>query len=118
MAKDPKYRVVCVGNSSSGIKETPAFGCSAVNIGSRQLGRLRSNNVIDTNYDKDAIYNAIKKCLFDDKFRNQSRTSINPYGTGNTAKKMIDVIKNLQINDKLRTKKMTIKGIRKNGWYK
>jgi len=118
LAKDPKYRVVCVGNSSSGIKETPVFGCPVVNIGSRQLGRLRSSNVIDTDYDKDAIYNAIKKCLFDDKFRNQSRISINPYGTGNAAKKMIEVIKNLQINDKLRTKKMTIKGIRKDGWYK
>ena len=33
-------RGVCVGNSSSEIKETPAFGCPTVNIGSRQKSRL------------------------------------------------------------------------------
>ena len=118
LAKDPKYRVVCVGNSSSGIKETPAFGCSVVNIGSRQLGRLRGANVIDSDYDKGSIYNAIKKCLFDNKFRKQSRACFNPYGIGNTDKKMVEVLKTVKINDKLRTKKMTTKGIRKDGWYK
>jgi len=113
LAKNPKYRVVCVGNSSSGIKETPAFGCSVVNIGTRQLGRLRANNVIDADYDKNTIYNAIKKCLFDDKFRDKCRKCDNPYGIGNTGYKMVDVLKNININDKLLTKKMTIKGIKK-----
>jgi len=117
LAKDPKYRVACVGNSSSGIKESPAFGCSAVNIGSRQLGRLRASNVIDADYDKNVIYNAIKKCLFDDEFRNKSRMCDNPYGIGNTGNKIVDVIKNININEKLLTKKMTNKGIKKNGWY-
>ena len=117
LAKDPKYRVACVGNSSSGIKESPAFGCAAVNIGSRQLGRLRANNVIDTDYDKNTIYTAVKKCLFNDEFRNICRTCNNPYGIGDTGKKIVDVIKSININDKLLTKKMTNKGIKKNGWY-
>ena len=47
LARDPANRVACVGNSSSGIKETPAFGCPTVNIGSRQEGRLRGDNVLD-----------------------------------------------------------------------
>ena len=51
LARDPAARVACVGNSSSGIKETPAFGCPTVNIGSRQDGRLRGENVIDVGYD-------------------------------------------------------------------
>ena len=41
LARNPDIRVTCLGNSSSGLKETPAFGCTTVNIGSRQEGRLR-----------------------------------------------------------------------------
>lgn len=48
-------RGVYAGNSSSGIKETAIFGCPVVNIGSRQAGRLRADNVIDTQYDQDQI---------------------------------------------------------------
>ena len=33
LAKKPSYRVACVGNSSSGIKETAVFGCPTINIG-------------------------------------------------------------------------------------
>ena len=62
-------RGACVGNSSSGIKETPAFSCPAVNIGSRQRGRLRSDNVIDVPYDTDAIVSAIQTCVEDEEMR-------------------------------------------------
>lgn len=55
-----KINVVCVGNSSSGIKETPAFKCPCINIGSRQEGRLRSENVIDVTYNSDEIIEAVK----------------------------------------------------------
>ena len=41
LANDRKKLVACVGNSSSGIKETPVFGCPTVNIGSRQLGQIK-----------------------------------------------------------------------------
>jgi len=36
-----------IGNSSSGIIETPSFGLPTVNIGARQEGRLRAENIID-----------------------------------------------------------------------
>ena len=52
LAKNNNVKIACVGNSSSGIKETPAFGCPTVNIGSRQLNRLRGENVIDVRYDE------------------------------------------------------------------
>ncbi len=60
LAQDPSRRVVCAGNSSSGIKETPAFQCPTVNIGSRQDGRLRGGNVIDVGYDCSSIRQAIR----------------------------------------------------------
>ena len=75
-------RGAVVGNSSAGIKETPAFGCPVVNIGSRQQGRLRGSNVIDVGYDADAIVEAIRRCVDDDAFRSACQTATNPYGAG------------------------------------
>ena len=69
LAKDNKNRVVCVGNSSSGIKETPVFGCPTVNIGTRQKGRLRGINVLDVDYKKESITGAIVKCIENNNFR-------------------------------------------------
>ena len=50
-----------VGNSSSAIREGAYIGTPAVNIGSRQNGRERAKNVIDTNNDTKNILKAIKK---------------------------------------------------------
>jgi len=97
----------CVGNSSSGIKETPAFGCPVVNIGERQKGRLRSENVIDVGYDTDQIYTAVKKALYDKEFRKRCREGTNPYGIGGAGKKIADVLASVDIDMKLLQKKMT-----------
>ena len=67
------HRVACVGNSSSGIKETPAFLCPTVNIGSRQKGRLRAENVLDAGYDPVQIESQIKKCQVKDFIPTLSR---------------------------------------------
>jgi len=98
---------VCVGNSSSGIKETPAFGCPTVNIGSRQKGRLRSDNVIDTGYDIKEIKAAVEKALYDLDFRRRCDSCDNPYGTGGTGKKVARILSETEINLKLLQKKMT-----------
>ena len=99
-------RGVCAGNSSSGIKETPFFGLPTVNIGSRQNGRLRSTNVIDTNYSKSEIMTALEKCLFDDVFRNKCKNCVNPYGEGNSGMKIADVLSNIPISMELLKKQM------------
>jgi len=98
---------VCVGNSSSGIKETPAFGCPAVNVGSRQKGRLRADNVIDTDYDTDDILSAIKKALYDLEFRKMCANCVNPYGAGGTGEKIAGILAATEINLALLQKKMT-----------
>lgn len=49
-----------VGNSSSGIKECSYLGVPVVNIGSRQDGRMRTKNVVDTGYGKNDIKRAIE----------------------------------------------------------
>lgn len=48
-----------VGNSSVGIRECSYLGVPAVNIGSRQSGRERGVNVIDTAYDRKEIADAL-----------------------------------------------------------
>ena len=99
---------VCVGNSSSGIKETPALGCPAVNIGSRQQGRLRATNVLDVDYDRDGILKAIRKALFDESFRAQCKSCLNPYGVGDAGKKIAQALAEIELGPKLIQKKITI----------
>jgi UDP-N-acetylglucosamine 2-epimerase (non-hydrolysing)/GDP/UDP-N,N'-diacetylbacillosamine 2-epimerase (hydrolysing) len=98
----------CVGNSSSGIKETPAFGCPTVDIGARQTGRLAANNVIATGYDTEEIARAIDRCLHDAKFIEQCRTCVNPYGIGDAGRKIADVLATVALDERLITKQMTI----------
>jgi GDP/UDP-N,N'-diacetylbacillosamine 2-epimerase (hydrolysing) len=56
-----KASKVLLGNSSSAILEAASFGKYAVNVGRRQLGRLRSNNIIDVPYNTLQIINSLKK---------------------------------------------------------
>jgi len=98
---------ICAGNSSSGIKETPFFGVPTVNIGSRQNGRLRSSNVIDTNYDKTEIIETMNKALFDRKFRDICNKCDNPYGVGDAGKKIANALFEIELNQNLYIKKMT-----------
>jgi UDP-N-acetylglucosamine 2-epimerase (non-hydrolysing)/GDP/UDP-N,N'-diacetylbacillosamine 2-epimerase (hydrolysing) len=117
LASNSSFKVACVGNSSSGIKETPAFLCPTVNIGSRQKGRLRAENIIDTGYDQTEIFNAVTKCFNSKEFRSQCSHLNNPYYLGGAGKKMADVLASVKLNSALIRKKMTLKGNLKNGWY-
>jgi UDP-hydrolysing UDP-N-acetyl-D-glucosamine 2-epimerase len=49
-----------VGNSSSGIREGSFIGTPAVNVGRRQEGRGRGANVVDVDYDREAIADAVR----------------------------------------------------------
>ncbi len=118
LAKDMNKKIACVGNSSSGIKETPVFGCPTVNIGSRQEGRLRGKNVLDVTYNEKEIHDAIKKCLFDGTFRQQCSSTDNPYYLGDAGKKVADVLASVVLDQNLIRKKMTLRGEVKDGWYR
>lgn len=58
-----------VGNSSTGIKECSYLGVPAVNIGTRQNGRMRAENIIDVGYDRTEIKEVIKKQLKHGKYK-------------------------------------------------
>lgn len=98
---------VMVGNSSSGIIEAPSFGLPVVNIGPRELGRERANNIIDVDYKNEDIEKAIKKAIYDKNFREKVKRSKNPYGDGRATERIIKVLTKIKINRKLIQKKMT-----------
>ncbi len=118
LAQDAPRRVACVGNSSSGLKETPAFGCPTVNIGSRQEGRLRGVNVLDAGYDAAAILAATRRCLFDETFRRRARAGDNPYYLGDAGPKIAEVLARVPLDQNLIRKRMTLKGETQDGWFR
>ena len=86
-----------VGNSSSGIHESPTLKIPAVNIGSRQQGRERAINVIDVDYNKNEIKKALKKALYDSSFRKKIKRIRNPYGNGKSAQRIVKILKKISL---------------------
>ena len=65
-----------IGNSSSGIREAAFLGVKSVNIGNRQSGRERGNNVIDVVNDRHLIEQAIRKQLMSNPLERDYRFGI------------------------------------------
>ncbi len=96
-----------LGNSSSGIIEAPSLGLPVVNIGTRQRGRTHADNVIFVDNDKMQIKEAITKSLTDTDYINSVRAIKNPYGDGNSSAKIVEVLRTIELNDKLIHKNIT-----------
>ena len=92
---------VLVGNSSSGIHEAATLKIPVVNIGSRQQGRMRPENVIDVGYDKNEIKSAIQKVLYDSDFRERVKNVHNPYGDGKSAERIVKILKEIEMSPDL-----------------
>jgi UDP-N-acetylglucosamine 2-epimerase (non-hydrolysing)/GDP/UDP-N,N'-diacetylbacillosamine 2-epimerase (hydrolysing) len=88
-----------IGNSSSGIHETPSMRIPAINIGNRQQGRERAENVIDVSHQKDAIMIAIHKALNDTAFLQKVKNIHNPYGDGTSAEKIVKILKTVSLDN-------------------
>ena len=98
---------VMIGNSSSGIIESIAFHLPAVNIGVRQEGRERACNVIDVGYSKERIKEAVKKAIYDKKFRENAKNCKNPYGDGRAGRRIAEILSKIKIDKKLLQKQIT-----------
>lgn len=57
-----KYSALLLGNTSSGITEAASFQKYVVNIGDRQEGRYKEENVLDTRIDKEEMMKAVAFC--------------------------------------------------------
>lgn len=79
-----------VGNSSSGIIESATLGTPCLNLGSRQNGRQRNDNVVDcTDFTPQAIGAALRRTL---ALRGPFH---NLYGDGRTIERLADILPSL-----------------------
>ena len=90
-----------IGNSSIGIIEMPTFSKPTINIGDRQKGRVKSNSIIDV-LPKTSLIKKKIDYIYSRKFNNKN--IINPYKKLNTSKKIISIIKNINL-EKYKNKK-------------
>ena len=89
-----QYAALVAGNSSSGVVETPTFGVPAVNIGSRQAGRILCANVLSCPGDAAAIEAALRTALTP-AFAAKAKTARSPYFGGDTSGKIVRVLERL-----------------------
>lgn len=82
------YNSKCmVGNSSMAVREGAFLGVPAVNVGTRQAGRERGSNVVDTDYDRKEIREAISHQL------NHGRYQSEPlYGNGRAGRRIAELL--------------------------
>lgn len=95
---------IVVGNSSSGILETPVFKVPTVNIGNRQKGRIQAANIINCDINKNEIIKAINKAL-SREFREKAKKTENPYGVGESSKMILNITKEFLNRGKINLKK-------------
>ena len=93
-----------IGNSSSGLYETPVFGVPAVNIGDRQKGRLCPDNVINCKPVYDDIVLAVQKAI-SNEFAQYAKQTRNPYGEGDTSRRIVKYIKEYLQDERASLKK-------------
>ena len=91
----------CMGNSSSGIKETIFFNCPTLNIGIRQNSRLKPKNVVDVKANKNHIIKKINKL-------NNYKVFKNPYKLSSKFKEIPNKIIKKILRDDFKFKKCTI----------
>jgi UDP-N-acetylglucosamine 2-epimerase (non-hydrolysing)/GDP/UDP-N,N'-diacetylbacillosamine 2-epimerase (hydrolysing) len=98
-----KYCNLMIGNSSSGFVEAPSFKLPVVNIGDRQKGRLRSENIISVGYAQTEIEKGIRRAL-SSRFKRTLNSMKNPYqrfSDGRASYRIKEKLKELEIDNRL-----------------
>lgn len=96
-----KYAEMVIGNSSSGIYETPLFGIPTVNIGDRQRGRLQASSILNCGESRTEIVNTILQAIDMPK----PLAIDTPYYKEDTAETIVRVIKKVLADNKIDLKK-------------
>ncbi len=96
---------VWVGNSSGALIESASFRTPVVNIGTRQNGRQRGQNVIDVGYNQKEIRSAIQKSL-SQAYRTKIAKIKNPWGDGQASGRIVKFLENLKIDKRLLAKQI------------
>lgn len=92
-----RHATLMLGNSSSGIIEAGLFGLPAINVGERQAGRLRGDNVVDVPSDADSIAAALKHI----ESKPIRHAGGSPYGDGASGPRIAEILANLPDRQRL-----------------
>ena len=83
---------VVVGNSSSGVIEAATVHVPAVDVGERQHGRLRGDNVVHAGEGRSAVEAALRTAL-SPQWRARTAAAVNPYGTGGASARILAIVR-------------------------
>jgi UDP-N-acetylglucosamine 2-epimerase (non-hydrolysing)/GDP/UDP-N,N'-diacetylbacillosamine 2-epimerase (hydrolysing) len=95
-----RHASLLIGNSSSGIMESASFALPTVNVGIRQQGRERARNVLDAEPLAASILQQLRKADTQ-SFRDSLSGMTNPYGDGEAAERIVQVLTTLPPRDRL-----------------
>lgn len=82
-----KHAQYIIGNSSSGVREALVHGTPAINLGSRQAGRNRHRNILESATDKASILAAIRQV------HTLERESSLTFGHGQSASRFLESLR-------------------------
>jgi GDP/UDP-N,N'-diacetylbacillosamine 2-epimerase (hydrolysing) len=88
-----------IGNSSAGILEAPSLKMPVVNVGNRQKGRLHAENVQFVDHNAKEIEGAVRRALYDEEYKKIVASCSNPYGDGDSSKKITKILSDLVIDE-------------------
>jgi UDP-hydrolysing UDP-N-acetyl-D-glucosamine 2-epimerase len=89
-----------LGNSSSGIMETPSYALPTVNVGFRQEGRERARNILDCSPDAQSIVETVRGAR-SEVFRRSLEGMTNPYGDGHASDRIVEVLTTVPLTQEL-----------------
>lgn len=89
-----KYCSFMLGNTSSGIIEAATFNKFVINLGERQKGRLRNENILDSRFNFEEIISKVKY-IIENKYK---YTGENKYFKFNVANSIINILKKINID--------------------
>ena len=98
-----------LGNSSSGIMETPSFALPTVNVGLRQQGRERATNILDAEPSAASILEAVRIGK-SEAFLRSLHGMTNPYGDGAASEKIAHVLTTVPLTQDLLMKRHSSPG--------
>jgi UDP-N-acetylglucosamine 2-epimerase (non-hydrolysing)/GDP/UDP-N,N'-diacetylbacillosamine 2-epimerase (hydrolysing) len=99
-----KCAQLMIGNTSSGIMETPSLALPTVNIGLRQKGRERARNVLDATAHMGDIVDKVELALSPAFFKSLKGMT-NPYGDGRAAERITQVLTSVPLGERLLLKR-------------
>jgi len=100
-----KIAAAMVGNSSSGVVEAASFELPVVDVGERQRGRLHGKNVVHAAASRSDVAAAIVQVL-KPGFRESLKGMRNPYGDGESAPRIVKVLRTAPLGRELITKRL------------